>query len=137
MQSPRLYTVAPQSTDSTVSVSEVGQALSGPIHHFPPEPPTSLFVFSDRSPDGSGLQHSVPVSIFAFPPIPLLERTLIKIREDQAEEVIVIAPVGQEDPGTFSRWRARSLPVSNSGGDLLSQYLPDKGVPYHTDLVTL
>ena len=30
------------------------------------------------------------LSLYACPPIPLLERTLIKIREDQAEEAIVI-----------------------------------------------
>ena len=69
------------------------------------------------------------MSLFAFPPIPLLERTLIKIREDQVEEVIVIAP----------SWPRRSwynlllqmackiplcLPL---WGDLLS-HLPDKGV---------
>jgi len=77
--------------------------------------------------------------IYAFPPIPLLERTLIKIREDQAEEAIVLAP----------RWPRRSwyhlllqmaceipllLPRRR---DLLSQHLPDKGVLYHTDLETL
>ena len=32
------------------------------------------------------------LSLYAFPLIPLLERTLVKIREDQADEVIVIAP---------------------------------------------
>ena len=32
------------------------------------------------------------LSVYGYPPIPLLERTLIKIREDQAEEAIVIAP---------------------------------------------
>ena len=32
------------------------------------------------------------LSLHPFPPIPLLEKTLIKIREDQVEEVIVIAP---------------------------------------------
>ena len=35
------------------------------------------------------------LSLYAFPPIPLLERTLIKIREDQMEEVIVITPSWQ------------------------------------------
>ena len=42
--------------------------------------------------------------VYAFPPIALLETTLIKIRENQAEEAIVLGP------GTpFSyRWRARS-----------------------------
>ena len=42
--------------------------------------------------------------LYAYPPIPLLERTLIKIREDQVEEAIV-----RGDPGTtFSRWHVRS-----------------------------
>ena len=77
--------------------------------------------------------------LFAFPPIPLLEKTLIKIREDQAEEVIVI---------THS-WLRRSwyhllfqmaceipllLPCRQ---DLLSQCLPDKGILFHTDLAIL
>ena len=79
--------------------------------------------------------------LFAYPPIPLLEKTLIKIREDQVNEVIVIAPT----------WARRSwyhlllqmvceipfwLPHRH---DLLSQCLPDKltawklsGVPFRT-----
>ena len=32
------------------------------------------------------------LSLYAFHPIPLLERTMIKIREDQVDEVIVISP---------------------------------------------
>ena len=71
-------------------------------------------------------------------PLPSLERTLIKIREDQAEEVIV-AP----------RWPRRSwyhlllqmackIPLLLlRRQDLLSQHLPNKGALYHTDLETL
>ena len=92
VQLPRPYRVAPQSADST---GEVGQAPGGLIR-LSLEPPTSLLVLSDRSPNGGSLQCPFPVvdrglSLYAFPPIPLLERTLIKIREDQAE-VIIIAP---------------------------------------------
>ena len=76
--------------------------------------------------------------LFAYPPIPLLEKTLIKIREDQADKVIVIAP----------SWPRRSwyhlLQIACEIlfrllclNDLLSQHLPDKGVLYHTNLVTL
>ena len=63
----------------------------------PPEPSPPLLVLSDRSPIGSGLgcalsQPWTGLSLYAFTPIPLLERTLVKIREDQADTVIVIAP---------------------------------------------
>ena len=34
------------------------------------------------------------LSLYAYPPIRLLERTLIKIRKDQAEEAVVITPIG-------------------------------------------
>ena len=79
------------------------------------------------------------LSLYAFPPIPLLERTLVKIMEDLVEEVIVIA----------TSWPRRSwyhlllqmaceipllLPCRM---DLLSQCLPDKGTLLHTDLKTL
>ena len=75
----------------------------------------------------------------AFPPIPLLEKMLVKIREDQVDDVIVITP----------SWLRRSwyylflqmaceipllLPCRR---DLLSQCLPNKGMLYHTDLLTL
>ena len=77
--------------------------------------------------------------LYTYPPIPLLERTLIKIREEQAEEAIAVAPC----------WPRRSwyhlllqmaceipllLPRRQ---DLMSQYLPDKGTLYHTDLETI
>ena len=79
------------------------------------------------------------LSLYAFPPIPLLEKTLIKIREDQVEEVTVIAP----------SWLRRSwyhillqmtceIPLLlTCRRSLFSQCLPDKGVLYHTDLETL
>ena len=79
------------------------------------------------------------LSLYTYPPIPLLERTLIKIREDQAEEAIVITPC----------WPRRSwyhllhqmmceIPLLLSHKrDLLSQCLTNKGMLYHTDLETL
>ena len=56
--------------------------------------------------------------ICAYPPIPLLQRTLITIREDQAEETIVITPTGQGDSGTTfsSRWHARSHSCFHADG---------------------
>ena len=43
------------------------------------------------------------LSLYAFPLIPLLEKTLVKIREDQAGEVIVIAPSWLRRSWCFSR----------------------------------
>ena len=133
--------MTPQSADSTASVSGVGQASSGPIR-LPPKPPTPPLVMLDRSLAGGGLQCPVPVwtglYLCPYPPIPLLERTLIKIREDQAEEAIALT----------LRWPRRSwfhllqmaceipllLPRRR---DLMSQHLLDKAVLYHTNLETL
>ena len=77
--------------------------------------------------------------LFAYPPIPLLEKTLIKIREDQADEVIVIAPSWPR-----RSWYHLLLQMACEipfrllcRNNLLSQHLPDKGMLYHTDLVTL
>ena len=58
-------------------------------------PPSGVLL--DRSPDGSCLKHPSStldgaVSLPPFPYIPLLERTLIKIREDQVKEVVLITP---------------------------------------------
>ena len=33
------------------------------------------------------------LSIYTFPPIPLLKQTLVKIREDQADKVIIIVSI--------------------------------------------
>ena len=92
--------------------------------------------------DSNALSQSwTGLSLFAFPPIPLLERTLIKIREDQVE-VIVIAP----------SWPRRSwyhlllqmvckiplrqpLQLQLWGGSVTTP--ADKGVLYHTDLAIL
>ena len=94
---------------------------SGGLVHESLEPPSSPLVLLDWSPIGCGLrllsQPWTGLSLYAFPPILLLERTLVKIREDHAEEVIVIAPSWQGGPGTISsRWHARSLSCSEVGG---------------------
>ena len=85
------------------------------------------------------LQQWTGLSLYAFPPFPLLARTLAKIRADEVEEVIVIAPT----------WPRRSwytlllqmaceilclLPINM---DLLSQSLQEKGMLFHSDLKTL
>ena len=79
------------------------------------------------------------LSRYAFPLIPFLEKTLIKIKQDQVEEVIVITP----------SWPRRSwyhfllqmtceIPLLlTCRWNLLSQHLPDKSVLCHTDLETL
>ena len=84
------------------------------------------------------LQQWTGLSLYAFPPFPLLARTLAKIRADEVEEVIVIAPT----------WPRRSwytlllqmaceipclLPINM---DLLSQSLQEKGTLFHSDLKT-
>ena len=77
--------------------------------------------------------------LYAYPPIPLLERTLIKIREEQAEEAIVITPCWPRRPWYhFLLQMACKIPLLlPCRWDLLSQLLPDKGILYHTDLETL
>ena len=84
-------------------------------------------------------QSWIGLSLFAFPLIHMLERTLIKIREDQVEEVTVIAPCYLR-----RSWYHLLLQMTFEiplllphRWDLLSQSLPDKGVLYHTDLATL
>ena len=54
-----------------------------------------------------------------LPLVPLLKRTLVKIREDQANKVIVIAPSWPRRswyPTFFPRWHVRSLSCSHAGG---------------------
>ena len=78
------------------------------------------------------------LSLYTFPPILLLKRMLVKIREDQVEEVIVIAP----------SWPRRSwyhlllqiaceIPLLLPGRRDLLSHLPDKGMLFHADLKTL
>ena len=77
--------------------------------------------------------------LYFYPPIPLLEKTLIKIREDEVEEAIVITPCWPRRP-----WY--HLLLQMAGGiplllprrqDLLLQHMPDKGLLYHTETETL
>ena len=120
----------------TASVLGVGQAPGGPLR-FAPESPAPLLVFSDQSPIASGLRCPVPALDRAYPPIPLLEKTLIE-RRDQAE-VIIIAP-----SWPYRFWDHLLLQMACEIlfqlpclQDLLSQHLPNKGMLYHTDLETL
>ena len=77
------------------------------------------------------------LSLFALRAIPLLVKTLIKIREDQAEEVIFIAPNWPRRSWYHLLKMAYEIPLLlPHRWDLLSQCLPDKGVLYHTDLLT-
>ena len=72
---------------------------------------------------------------YAYPPIPLLERTLIKTRVDQAEEVIVITHICIGDPGTISRGRAKP-PSCYHADRICRNACPCKGLLYHTNLET-
>ena len=141
-ESPGPNRMAPQSADSTASVSGVGQASSGPVR-LPPKPPTPPLVLSDRSLAGGGLQRPVPVMDGAVPlHLPshpsLVERTPIRIREDHAGEAIVLTLCLPRRSWYHLLQMACEihllLPCRR---DLLSQHLPSKGILYHTDLETL
>ena len=145
MQSFRPHRMVPQPHGGSQAVPALKQAPCGPVQHSC-EPPASLLVLFDQLPTGGNLRFPVPNldggchSTSSIPSdIPLLEKTLIHIREDKAEEVIVIIP----------SWLTRSwyhlllqmackipllLPHRR---DLLSQCLPDKGTLFHTDLMAL
>ena len=98
-----------------------------------------------RSPHQSALgidalqQSWADLEIYAFPPFNLIQRTLVKIRDEGVRKAIVVLP----------HWPKRlwfnlvtqlavsppfPLPLRE---DLLSQFLPDKGVLFHPDLHTL
>ena len=79
------------------------------------------------------------LSIYAFPPIPLILQTLVKIRAEAPELVILIVP-------TWPRrvWYQLLLQLACSPPvllplqmDLLSQTLQDKGTLFHTNLKSL
>ena len=79
------------------------------------------------------------LSLFAFPPIPLILQTLTKIRSDQPEVVILVLP-------TWPRrvWYQLLMQLACSPPielplrmDLLSQVLPERGTLYHTSLKSL
>ena len=78
------------------------------------------------------------LSLYAYHPILLLERTLVKIRADQVEEGIVITPCWSRRSLYLLLQLACVIPILlPRRQDLLSQHLPEKGVLYHTDLETL
>ena len=77
----------------------------------------------------------IGLPLYPYPPIPLLERALIKIREDQMKEAIVIAPRlakeilvplpdGVQDPPPATKQRGSSVTTPVQQGRAL----------YHTDL---
>ena len=79
------------------------------------------------------------LSIYAFPPRNLLLKTLLKIREDQVEEAIVIAPHWPKRVWfpllmEMATTKPHIFPVERG---LLSQVLPEKGRLFHPDLLTL
>ena len=74
-------------------------------------------------------------SSLPIPPIPLLEKTLI--REDQAEEVIVITPSWPRRSWCHILQMVCKIPFRLlCRWDLLSQCVPDKRVLYYTNLET-
>ena len=74
-----------------------------------------------------------------LPSLSLLEGTLIKIREDQAEEAIVITPRWPRRPWyhLLLHMACEILLLLLCRHDLLSQLVPDNGVPYHIGVETL
>ena len=81
----------------------------------------------------------VGLYLYAYHPIPLVVRTLIKIREDQAEEAIVITSCWPRTPWyRLLIQMVCDIPLLlPHRWDLLLQFMPDNGVLYHTDLETL
>ena len=79
------------------------------------------------------------LSLYTFPPIPLLQKTLVKIREDQAaDEVIIITPSWPRRSWYHLLQMACKIPLLlPCRRNLLSQCQPDKGTLYHTNLQTL
>jgi hypothetical protein len=77
--------------------------------------------------------------VYVFPPLNLVQRTLLKLQADGVEDAIVIAPYWPkrtwfpllQSMAVEAPW---ILPVER---DLLSQRLPDKGILFHPDLHSL
>ena len=77
--------------------------------------------------------------VYAFPPINLILRTLLKLRADRVQEVIMVTPYWPK-----RQWFPLLLQMATEPPlqlplriDLLQQRLVDKGVLYHPDLKTL
>ena len=139
-QSPGPHRVTSLGESGGPAVPTVEHSPGGLIHK-PPEQSTAPLCRTSHPLEAASDALPQPwrgLSLYAFPPIPLLKRTLVKIREDQADKVIIIA----------HSWLRRSwyhlllqivceipllLPCRR---DLLS-HLPDKGMLFQTDLKTL
>ena len=79
------------------------------------------------------------LSVYAFPPINLIQKSIWKLRTDQVEEAIAILPLWNARP-----WFPLVLEMACEipqllpwDLDLLSQRLPDKGTLFHPDLKRL
>ena len=85
------------------------------------------------------IQYWTGLFLNAFPLIPLLERTLIKIREDHVEVVALIAPTWGDyhEIICLLRGHARSPSCSPHRMVLQSQHRPVKGTVFRTDLKTI
>ena len=138
-QSPRSHRVAHLEESGAPVGSAVKQIQNGLVRNSPEPPPLPL-VLSDRSPFGGVLQRlSQPwtgLSLYAFPLIPLLEKTLVKISEDQVDEVIFIAPNWPRS-WYYLLHMACKIPLQlPCRRVLLSQLMLNKGTFYHTNLLT-
>ena len=78
-------------------------------------------------------------SVYAFPPINLIMRTLLKVRDEKVEEAILVVPYWPRKPWfPLLLQMAVDRPVLfRKRIDLLSQKLAGAGVLYHQDLATL
>ena len=78
-------------------------------------------------------------SVFAFPPINLIQRTLLKIRTDQVEEAIVVVPFWPKRTWFPLLLQLASEPPITLPREfnLLSQKLPGRGTLFHPDLPKL
>ena len=79
------------------------------------------------------------LEIYAFPPFNLIQRTLVKIRDERVRKAIVVLP---HWPKRLWYNLVTSLAVSPPfplplREDVLSQFLPDKGVLFHPDFRSL
>ena len=123
-QLPILHREPPQLKGCSPAVS-VEQAPSGHVQQTCESSTTLLVLPASSSASGDlhrltsdALSLWMGLSLYAFPPILLLEKILIMIREDQAKEVIVIPPVGRGVTGTPypPRWHAGSLSFYHAWG---------------------
>lgn len=77
--------------------------------------------------------------VYAFPPFNLIQRTLLKIRDEGVEEALVVVPHWPSRPWftlllQMAKTRPRRFELEIT---LLTQKLPGKGTLYHPDLETV